>query len=50
MISPQDTFSELVQFTKEFRGEKADGLIIVPFYKAYDYLFKHLKLLESQLH
>jgi len=48
MISPQDTFSELVQFTKEFRGEKADGLIIVPFYKAYDYLFKHLKLLEAQ--
>ncbi|NYZ74267.1 glycosyltransferase, partial [Candidatus Micrarchaeota archaeon] len=48
MISPQDTFGELVQSTKEFRKKKANGLIIMPFYRAYDYLFKHLELLEAQ--
>jgi len=48
MISPRDKFGELVQSVKEFRKKKADGLIIMPFYRAYDYLFQHLKLLEAQ--
>ncbi|MEW6036203.1 MAG: glycosyltransferase family A protein [Candidatus Micrarchaeota archaeon] len=41
-------FDELARVLKRYGEGRHDGLIIMPSYKAYDYLFRHLELLQKQ--